>query len=836
MNASFNKFILACLLLTLVVGCRGCQQQAAKPKDPEEEKKKLRITSSELRTLPFSKDVIGNFHKPGHWYQANHKLKANQQDESLTAKVGIFNRDRKLVSTFPGTSPIEFQRNIAIGKEQEKNIAIKFYQPDVPVNNEESDQTLSTIPSYLGVNYSMRGVGSTVFVGEYPARLLPGYQYNIVSISVDPARYVFWRGLDCLVWPSQKRMVEERISPHRMIDLNEEEIASQFPQHLYSMTSISHLVINDASPSRFSTEQQNAILDWLYFGGTIIINGSDAIGGITNSFLRELSPLANTIASTVTDEEVERLNSTWTIKQILDKNKTSSAIPFAPAKKIPKLEGELTEGASWVNSLEGLVAERFVGQGRVVMTTFPMTENTFLRWPSYSSFIHNAILRKPHRDVSLSIRPDGTTETDTIFAGMYDGSELNPIHSTRLRLWARDLDTSTMSVPPAEKAGEMPGTDRSAKFFVSKKTSFGAWNPQSEILLQARQSLQQSSGITVPKIETIVKLLLGYLIVLVPLNWLVFRLLGKVELAWVAAPIIAIVGAFVVARGVQLDVGFSRSQTEYGFLECHAGHPRGLLSTYSALYTSLSTNYRATFDDENGVMTPMPSPAAETGASKRIASAKYEYTYADDAGSGLQSTPVLSNTTGLLQSEETIQLGGKINAKFDEALHQFVLTSDSTIPLMDFGVLGIDRQGRLVKGWLGNVEKGTAMKCDLTVQHKDERWFDEWNQNNILSRPDVIRGSDGIKWTRQEIGDELYLGAILETVSKNYPLAKGEYIAIGWTDSQLSTLKIVPIAKQKKQRNLVLLHLKAGELPEVRADLRIHPINREEEDEPLPKQ
>jgi hypothetical protein len=803
----------------MVFGCRGCNPQTAKPKDPEEEKKKLRITSSEMRTLPFSKDTIGNFHKPGHWYQANHKLKANQQDESLTAKVGIFSRERKLVPTFPGTSPMEFQRNIAIGKDQEKNIALKFYQPDIAVDNEKLDMTSETIPSYLAVNYSMRGVGTTVFAGEYPARLLPGYQYNIVSISVDPARYVFWRGLDCMVWPSQKMMPDERIAPHRMTDLNEDEIASQFPEHLYSMTSISHLVINDASPSRFSTEQQNAILDWLYFGGTIIINGSDAIGGVSSSFLKELSPLNNTIASSITEEEIDRLNENWTIKEYTNQIKTASIVPFTPAKKIPKLEGELAEGASWVNSLNGLVAEKLVGQGRVVMTTFPMTDNTFIRWPSYSSFIHNAILRKPPRDVVFIVENNAPPVADTKYAGKYSGSELNPIHSTRLRLWARDLDSSMMSTSRVD----------------TKKTSLGAWNPQSEILLQARQSLQQSSGITVPKIETIVKLLVGYLIILVPINWLVFRLLGKVELAWVAAPIIAIVGAFVVARGVQLDVGFSRSQTEYGFLECHAGHPRGVLSTYSALYTSLSTNYRATFENENGVVTPMPSPAAEIGASKRIAATKYEYTFADDAGSGLQSTTVLSNTTGLLQSEETVQLGGNINTKMDASLLQVVVTSDSTIDLKDFGVLGIDPQGRLVKGWLGSLEKGTAMKCDLKVQEKEDRWFDEWNENVILSRPDVIR-SDGINWTSKEIGDELYLGALLEKVSKGYPLAKGEYIAIGWTDNSLSTLNIAPIAKQKKQRNLVLLHLRAADLSEVRADLKIHPIRQEETDEPLPKQ
>ncbi|HUP79905.1 MAG TPA: hypothetical protein VM260_15235, partial [Pirellula sp.] len=443
-------------------------------------------------------------------------------------------------------------------------------------------------------------------------------------------------------------MAEERISPHRIIDLSEDEIATKFPNRLYAMTSISHFVINDSSVSIMTADQQQALQDWLHFGGTIVLNGPEAIGGIETSIMKDYSPLVRTSNSVVSDEEIAALNDTWSIKQILDEK-----IPFAPAKPIPKLAGELAAGAEWVKylgpnnkimSLEGLVAERLVGQGRVVMTTFPMTDNAFLRWQSYSSFIHNAILRKPHR------APSSGLEADMRFANEYEGTEQNPLHSTRLRVWARDLDDSTMrSLPPSrrQKTEESTYVDASTQLPKLKRTSVGAWNPQSTVLVNARQCLQESSGITVPKINLIIKLLLGYLIVLVPLNWLFFRLFGRVELAWAAAPVIALAGAFFVARSVQLDVGFSRSQTCYGFLEVHNGYSRGLLSSYTALYTSLSTNYRAVYEQDTGVVLPF----ASTSESKRSRSntGKINYWYADDSGAGMQSVPVLSNTTGLFQ-------------------------------------------------------------------------------------------------------------------------------------------------------------------------------------------
>ena len=818
------KLIWLCLFLVQLVGCRGCTPSKP-PKETAEEaevkKKKQRLVVDELKAIPFSSEIPGSTLKPGHWYQANQKLKANFSDESLTANLTVQNREKQNAPFGPGQASIEFTRNVSLAVGQEKNVQLKFFQPEVPVTGDE----LTKNPSSLRVLYSQRGIGSPVLEDNYLCRVFAGYQYNLVTLSRDPSRYTFWRALDCIIWPSKQRMTDERISPHRIIDLNEDELATQFPNRLYAMTSISHFVINDSSVSIMSTDQQQALQDWLYFGGTIILNGPEAIGGIESSIMKEYTPLLHATNSVVSQEEIDALNRTWSITQILGER-----ILIAPAKPIPKLAGELAKGAQWVKylapdgkivSLEGLVAERSVGQGRVVMTTFPMSDIAFLRWPSYSSFIHNGILAKPHRDPSAGL------EADTKFADEFEGSEMNPLHSTRLRMWARDLDESTTRKPTTVTkkdfgntvVEDQPYVHSPAEVSKLKRTSLGAWNPESTILVNARQCLQQSSGITVPKINTIVKLLLGYLIVLVPVNWLFFRLFGRVELAWAAAPVIALAGAFVVARSVQLDVGFSRSQTSYGFLELHQGYPRGLFSSYTALYTSLSTNYRAVYEQDTGVVLPF----ASTSSNKRSRStiSQIDYWYADDAGAGMQSVPVLSNTTGLFQAEEMVNFAGKVTAEFDSDLKAVEIKNRLGFAINEAGIVGIDSQGKLLSGWLGTTEDGAVKRCELETRETDNRWRNEWDRNPILGRPTYIRAEDGMLWTEQDLQDELYLGPMLEDLSRKYPLTRGEFIVLAWTEQPLGELSITPVAKQKKMRTVVLLHLSGPNLTVVRPDKRI---------------
>ena len=90
------------------------------------------------------------------------------------------------------------------------------------------------------------------------------------------------------------------------------------------------------------------------------------------------------------------------------------------------------------------------------------------------------------------------------------------------------------------------------------------WNDRSGASDAARQALKDAAGISIPQGRFVLRVLLIYLLVLVPLNWAVFWSLGRVEWAWFAAPCIAVVAAVAVVRFAQLNIGFARSVTELG--------------------------------------------------------------------------------------------------------------------------------------------------------------------------------------------------------------------------------------------------------------------------------
>ncbi|MFN7736820.1 MAG: hypothetical protein ACK52S_23670 [Pirellula sp.] len=810
------KSIWLLLLVFPLVGCRGCNSDSASEASKAEDakKKKQRLAADEMRALPFAGDSVGNFLKMGHWYQLRHKLKANFSDESLTAGVSVVDREGTPIGFQPGYAPYQIRRNVALAVGQEKTIEMRVLQPLLKATNEGSPADPGKPPnSSLFASYTLRGIGTPVLEETFPNKYLEGYQYNFVVLSREPARYTFWRGLDCIVWPRNDELQQLRISPHRIVDISESEVAGNFPNQLATMTSISHIVINDLSPSLMSEQQQIAMKDWLRFGGTLIINGPEAISAVESTFLKDLTPLQGTADSSLTEDVIADLDRDWSIRFA-----GGDRIPFKPNKSVPCLTGDLVEGASWVPSLQGLVAERLIGQGRVVMTTFPMSDAAFLNWPSYSSMIHNGILRKPHRHPTLG------AEATTQYADQYFGTELNPFHTTRLRLWARDFDSSMMRSESDVKS--LASTDVQAKFPTGKSTSLGAWNPSSRVIENSLLCLRESSGITVPQISTIVRLLAWYLVVLVPANWLVFRLIGKVELAWVAAPIIALVGAAVVARSVQLDVGFSRSQTTYGFLECHNDYPRGLLSSYNSLYTSLSTNYQAVFKKGDGLVVPIPRASNRKGSDDTT---YVESWLADERGTGLQRYPVLSNTTGVLQSEEMVDFGGPVAWKLDEAQGVFEGVNKIGFAVRDIGILGITGDGIFMTGWAGTSENGEKVQGRLQPLPEGAiRWCSEWDENPLTAMPKTLRVEDGLMWTDQ-VDQGVYLGPMLQDFAQRYPLQRGEWIALGWTDNDLSGLEISPTTIQKKSRTLVLMHIRAGMLDDVRPDTRIFAASKAED-------
>ncbi len=821
-RCSITSLLWLAMLLLPILGCRGCNSDSQTTnQDPNAKNKnqKQRLVADELRTLPFSSEITGNAVKPGHWYQTRHKLKANFGDESLVASMFDIDKQELPMPPWAQGIPLQFERNVSLAKGQEKTIELKVLQPDEFRQIDLSGNASSNVS--LFTRYALRSLGSPILEESFLLKAMPEYQYNMLILSREVSPYTFWRGLDCIVWPLYEPDEKFRVTPHRIIDIPESELPNCIPNQLTTMTSISHIVLNDAMLGNLTTEQQSALIDWLYFGGTLILNGPDAIGSIENSFLRPYAPLQQTSTSLLSESMLDSLNNSWSLRF-----SKGERIPFAndslreKALQIPILVGSLATAddqksplpAQWVEQLEGLVAERFFGQGRVVMTTFPMTNASFVNWPSYSALIHNGILRKPPRIPSLGIEP--VVEYD----GELKGTEMSPLHNTRLRIWARDLDPTTMrneafirSENPEEELQR--NDDR-------KKVAFGAWNTSSLLMLNSTEALRESSGITVPLLSTVLKWLAAYLFVLVPLNWLLFRFIGKLEYAWLAAPLIALAGVFVIARGVRLDVGFTRSQNTLQFLELHNHYPRGVLSSYHALYSSLTTNYQAVYSDDtnnplnsaknSGVLCPMPAHTIGRAANR---TRMLEYKIADEKGNGFHSFPVLSNTTGMLQAEEIIELPGSLsitptpntpspNTSTSDPANSTTIwnvTNNSPLNLQHVALLGIDSQNQFQLGWVETIPPDSTLSISPTPQPNSKRSPSQW----------------------QDIDDPA-IAYLLQDISKHYPLGRNEWIALGWMQENPSRLQITPASLQAQSKAIVLLHLTTASPPPINHDVRLY--------------
>ena len=102
-----------------------------------------------------------------------------------------------------------------------------------------------------------------------------------------------------------------------------------------------------------------------------------------------------------------------------------------------------------------------------------------------------------------------------------------------------------------------------------------------------RDLLEEASGITIPSSHFVLKVILAYLLAVVPLNWLVCRfVLNHREWAWIVVPVVALGFAVGVERVAAHDMGYDTAADEIDLLEIHGDYPRAHLTRLASLYTN----------------------------------------------------------------------------------------------------------------------------------------------------------------------------------------------------------------------------------------------------------
>ncbi len=723
-NLQWRRWLVLLLGILLFAGCGGCVKED-QPQDPKEKETKNKPAKPDFENKPavlypgiFNQEIKSNRAKPGHWVQTALRSQANNYDangEMLTTGMSSVSS----VAEVPGTNCfVETRRLVAMPKEQPKTLESLVFIPC-----DENTSTKSVNVRFVINNQSQVPVVDTV----QPVLPLKPYQYHFVVLVDAPDSYSYLKVLDCIKLPNLGSMSSPAF--YHIVMPDAEGSLPLAPSAL-AWTTTAYVLWDGMDPERFTSEQKTAIIDWLHFGGQLIVSGPNSLETLQASFLGPYLPASSAAAINLSDKHLLELNENWSTNILKNPDrKWEFRVPTSAPMLGVKLE--LNDDAMFIKGTGELVAEKNLGRGRIVVTGFSLKDIRFKKWPNASSFIHNALMRRP-------VRKFYKAEFDNVgfrwSEGRY-GSTFNPILGTNLRFLSRDLggevgvsrthlslwndDVSSLgnsnvnpwfnSQNPLDGGFNIESSALDAQidpwmfggYGFNEQAGMGAWNDSFGVAEAARKNIVRVAGITPPSPKFVLQLLSIYLLVLVPVNWLIFKLMGRVEWAWIAMPIISLIGAVAVVKLASLDIGFVRSRTQIGILEMHDGYARGHLTQYSALYSSLSTRYQIEMNGRDSVALPFKSNSDSKSTLRPVV-----FETGIEANL-LRNFLVTSNSTGMTHQETLMDLGGALRLIDGDNIQ-----NDTNFDYLDAGVVRCLKPGQFEFALIGELVAGQKAQLD----------------------------------------------------------------------------------------------------------------------------
>jgi len=776
-------------------GCGGCRRdpaQALKEQQEEEAKKRAEQAKPkpkpdfervQLRTRPHEPGSAAKDQsplepvKPGHFTSVTMAAKAN--NFNFLGEMELVPAD-PTGDTLPlRAAPFELAttRQVALSKGAWKLFETSFY---VPVNSRA-----------LQVAWRLKASrGGSVAVQSTRGLLqMPSYQYHWVVLARWPDRYKYLESLPAVSPPGS---FDTGAKPYYHVVLLGSSSKPPLPSHFQYWTSTACVLWDDADPLQLSPEQQQALLDWLHWGGHLILSGPDTLDTLRDSFLGDYLPALAAGAREIGQDDVAQLNSVFA---------SASGRALVLARPLNGVQLELKPEARFVPDTGGLIAERRVGRGWVVVTAFVPAGRDLTSWPGWDAVVNACLLRRPPRrygpapmgGICLNWAPADLNRLD---AGLV----------SKFRVFTRDCGVRLNTYVDPEDREEMPGYGPDVAQIDSGEMlarlaaapGVGAWNDFNQPASRARAALAEAARIEIPPRDFVVWVLGTYLVVLVPLNWLTFRLIGRVEWAWGAAPLIALVCMVAVVRLAQLDIGFVRSQSEIGVLETQGSYGRAHLTRYNAFYTSLATGYEFRFDDRGAVMQPFPEVRSPNEYRLAFGTRMRSLRRFCGPEVDVSGFAVGSNLVRMVHSEEMCELGGAWQlSRQPEGAWQ--LSNGTKWTVQGAGLLRKETGGRHWAAWLGTVRAGQTAPVvwqALDPTHKGVPWTDR-------------REAEPLTCSSPAEG-ELCIRGLIDLAEDFDDLQPGEVRLVGWTDQRLPGMKIDPPAPQARYAVVVVAHLGYG--------------------------
>ena len=322
------------------------------------------------------------------------------------------------------------------------------------------------------------------------------------------------------------------------------------PPHPLTWGAISHIVWDGMAPDVLSTAQQSAMLDWLHWGGQLVVIGG---AGPNYSIFREsflepylpadptgesrllaeadLKPLSDSYPPpfrTPTEGETVRPARRSSVQLFLEKFNLgyNDPDPIRPAADRPLYVAGLEprEGAATiplgVGSPDLLAVESRVGRGRITMLTVNPSDPALAVWEGLDTLVRRVVFRRAEEAVAP------LSKAGESYDPQYRNLSMGGPDLSWYRIAARDVGPRVPVAPPdprQSRRGYAPVGAALAREPWSTSVDYATadpdvpnlqgvaeWFDATRVPRICRGVLEQASGITVPSSQFVLKVILAY--------------------------------------------------------------------------------------------------------------------------------------------------------------------------------------------------------------------------------------------------------------------------------------------------------------------------------------
>lgn len=769
--------------------------------DPEALKKKVEKDKNKA-PFEFFKSQVAPFDllpyvKPYHWATLVMELRANDEDYE-----GYIQSAAVMMPSMP--HEMVFRRDARLLKEQRARTPLQV-------------NLMQTVPKEWSLELVRPGAIRPDGIWQASLLTLEPHQMLVMVLAKESTnQYAAWNRLTAMLPSDAERDAGdiEKLRYFRLVLPMDPDKPALSP-HPLTWSTISHVIWDGLAPDTLSVSQQQAMLDWLHWGGQMIIIGGAGQGFslLRDSFLSpylpaeatgqtvplsrdDLGPLSQSFPPPAHREaggdesQPVPLTSEEAIQRFGQNYQAPAPILPAPQRPVQLAVLRPTPGSSTIPLGEAsphlLAVERRVGRGRLTMLGINPNDPALLAWPGIDSVIRRVVLRRPEEPI--------------LGRAGFDGYEY--LRARRGRLLAHDLSWYRIlsrdaglemryGVRTAADLDRLRQNQQTAnaepndpEAIYSRLPGVADWRDFTTIPRAARDLLDQASGISVPSSSFVLRVLLAYVIAVVPLNWLICRVvLNRREWAWIIVPLVALGFAVGVERMAARNLGYDTASDEIDLLEVYSDYPRAHLTRLGSLYSTGRTNFNLSYpNDPTALALPMDTGRSIRG--EQIATSTWQ-SYPVPALVGLSVEP---RSLSLYRAEQMLALKGPIRLEGDGESRKIV--NESGQELKDATLVDMGGPAKPKEWYLGTIAAGASVEIGkLKEQPPPER-------------PEVVPGLDPLPFL-----------SLLRKEHEDRSENQGELRLVAWVPDTVTGQLIEPPVDRRRGFTAVVVHLRCGNPP-----------------------